>query len=123
MLINLSNHAQKFWSEKQKRAARQYGNIVDVPFPAVDPHADLAAIRKLAQEYAQRCRQILAAATDAKHAIHIMGEMTFVYQFIRQMHREVLCLAATGVRDVKDEFPDGGKISYFQFVQFRPYEI
>lgn len=38
MFINLSNHTSTRWSEAQKEAARQYGEIVDMPFSAVSPH-------------------------------------------------------------------------------------
>ena len=37
VFINCSNHPSKRWSEEQKKAAEEYGRIVDIRFPEVDP--------------------------------------------------------------------------------------
>ncbi len=37
--INLTNHPSTKWGADQLAAAKKYGNIVDIPFPAVDPEA------------------------------------------------------------------------------------
>jgi hypothetical protein len=56
------------------------------------------------------------------HAIHLMGEMTFVYQFVQRATAAGLrCIASTTERRTVDH-PDGSKTSEFCFVRFRNYE-
>jgi len=38
MLINLSNHPTRLWDNAQLDAASVYGDIVEIEFPAIDPH-------------------------------------------------------------------------------------
>ena len=40
MLINISNHSSDKWSMKQHLMAEKYGEIVDFPFPEIDPYKD-----------------------------------------------------------------------------------
>ena len=51
--INLTNHSSGLWSEEQRNAAEQYGNIVDIPFPAVDPRASSEGIKAVGKEYVE----------------------------------------------------------------------
>ncbi len=124
MLINLSNHPLKKWSEKQKRAAeRQFGVVVDVPFPNVPTSASLQEIIQLADTYVGDCLSILNTPHDKseRHAVHVMGEMTFVYQFVHKMTEQgVLCVASTSERKSMD-LQDGKMVKVFEFIQFRPY--
>lgn len=130
MLINLSNHPLASWSEKQKQAAeQQFGQIIDLSFPSVPTEADLAQVMQLVGEYVQKCNDIInkSAETDSmkpsKDAIHVMGEMTFVYQFVQKMSElGVLCVAST-TRRIAIDNPDGSKLSNFEFVRFRPYTM
>jgi hypothetical protein len=125
MLINLSNHESGRWSTKQKQAAEQlFGEVRDFPFPAIDPAASVEKIIELAQSYLQSCQfMILQSVPQAgQSAIHVMGEMTFVYQFVKLSTVAGLrCVASTTERIAVDH-PDGSKTSEFRFVQFRDYE-
>ena len=42
MFINHTNHPSQYWSDEQLAAAHQYGEVVDIPFPLIDPalHSD-----------------------------------------------------------------------------------
>jgi hypothetical protein len=51
MLINLSNHPSSGWSETQLKAAREWGRIVDISFPVIDPEDDSENIKQLAVDY------------------------------------------------------------------------
>jgi len=123
MLINLSNHESARWSEKQRQAAAQFfGEVQDFPFPTVDPAATLPNVMELAQSYLQSCLFMVAPAALSSSAVHVMGEMTFVYQFVKLATASGLrCVASTTERIAVDK-PDGGKISEFRFVAFRDYE-
>ena len=37
MFINHTNHPSQYWSDEQLTAAHQYGEVVDIPFPLIDP--------------------------------------------------------------------------------------
>ena len=122
MLINLSYHPSDRWSEEQKQAARAYGKIVDMTFPTIDPEASIEDVKKMVESFVFQALQLLAESSNEQNAIHVMGEMTFVYQFVKLMHaRGVPCLAST-TRRMVEENNSGEKYSKFEFVQFRQYE-
>lgn len=127
MLLNLSNHAVAKWSAAQIQAAeKDFGEIHDLPFPVIAPDSDLHTIIALAQEYVQKCQDFIQQQVTSNQqqvsAIHVMGEMTFVYQFVRLATAAGLrCVASTTERIAVDH-PDGSKTSEFCFVRFREYE-
>jgi len=119
MLINLSNHPSTKWSEAQTEAARQFGEVIDLPFPQVDPFGDEAYIAELADTY---CSKVLTLAEDNPVSVHLMGEMTFTHALaLRLKAVGVGCLASTTERVVVEEAPDR-KTAFFRFVRFRNYE-
>ncbi len=122
MLINLTHHPFAAWPDEQKRAVERYGNITDLPFPRVAPEAGAEDVAALAEQYIVRCTKLMAEKNDKQNAVHIMGEMTFVYQFVRQAtERGFTCLASTTRRAV-DWDETGNKVSRFEFIRFRKYE-
>lgn len=116
MLINLSNHPLSEWSEAQINQAKLvYKNIVDETFPTIDPDADVDLIVRIAKE---KLSEIVSRNPDA---IHIMGEHTFTFCFVRLAQKIGLkCIASTTVRDIRIN-DDGEKIRMFRFKQFREY--
>ena len=119
MFINLSNHPSSKWSEAQAEAAKQYGDIVDLPFPAVDPTADEDVIAALADEC---CQEVLRLVEGQNVTVHVMGEMTLTYAIVyRLTSMNILCVASTTQRVVAN-MPDGTKQSTFKFVKFRYYK-
>jgi hypothetical protein len=123
MLINLSNHPKAKWDQAQLAAAEeQFGRIEDLSFPLIDPNASLAEVTAIARQYAEKCATLLAHQHHReKSAVHIMGEFTFTYQFLKQMESlGILCVASTTERLVTEN-ADGSKTTVFKFVQFRPY--
>lgn len=119
MLINLSNHSSDKWSKSQTEAAiSQFGEIMDLPFPQIEPDATKVNITKIAQDYLARVQQI-GQPNDT--AIHIMGEMTLTYQLVGMLKDAgYRCYASTTVREVYEQEP-GKKTVIFQFVKFREY--
>lgn len=116
MLLNLSNHPSDKWPQRQiDLAIEAYGPIQDMPFPQIDPQASELAIKDLAREFLDK---ILAMKPKA---IHLMGELTFTFELVRQLKNHgITVLASTTHRSTIDN-PDGTKISKFEFVQFRAY--
>ena len=47
------NHPRANWSQEQISAAYEYGEILDIPFPEVDPHGDERYLDNLASQYAE----------------------------------------------------------------------
>lgn len=124
MLINLSNHPLENWSEKQLALAKAtYTQIIDVPFPTIDPNANSDSILLLAKRTLDSCKEKFAdlAIEDKNNAIHIMGELSFVYAFVQYAHKEnINCIVSTTKRNTSED-KNGKKISFFQFESFRAY--
>ena len=120
MFINHTNHPSAKWSKEQRAAAEAYGEIVDLPFPAIDATTTISDIKALAQ----RTAQDITSQNPA--AVLVQGEFTYTYQLVQELTQQnIITLAATTERVVVDRTnPDGTayKESYFNFVQFRPYD-
>ena len=118
MFINLSNHSSDKWSEAQIEAAKQYGDIVNLPFPQVDPKGDEAYIAGLTDAYCQKVHEL---ADDAPLVVHLMGEMTLTFALVTRLKAKgIVCLASTTERIVTEEAP-GVKTNVFRFARFRKY--
>jgi len=140
MLINLTNHPSSAWSVEQREAAiSRYGEIVDLKFPHISPTASRAEVAKLAQEYVNRCQELLPdpyvhrpecpALTDGDCAcpddgIHLMGEISFCLLFasawggVGDDEHPAPIVVSTTERVVED-LGHGQKKSTFKFVGFR----
>lgn len=119
MLINLSNHPSSNWSANQtSEALRLYGDIVDLPFPQVDPHADEDEVQELATQYAAK---VSAMAGDMPTTIHLMGEMNFTFALVALLQKAGFSCVASTTQRIVNEFPNGRKEVQFQFVRFRKY--
>lgn len=117
--INFSNHPSSGWLKEQLIAAKDYGEIVDMEFPNIDPEFTSTMISNLADE---AINTITSYGKDI--TVHIMGEMTFTYAVVSRLKTlGIKCVASTTKRDPKKIIitPDGKKISEFHFIQFREY--
>lgn len=118
VFINLSNHPVSRWSEKQRDAAREYGNLVELPFPDIDPEIGDSELGVLVDEY---FKKVLAAAEGKTATVHLMGEMTFTCALVNRLKEYgIRCVASTSER-VAEEDAEGNKTSSFGFVRFRNY--
>lgn len=115
MFINLSNHPSIGWSKEQLEAAQQYGEIVDLSFPNVEPSFTTKNVNELADVIVEGIKDL-----DATPVVHVMGEMTFIYAIVTRLKAlDITCVASTTERIVQEE--NGKRISEFKFVQFREY--
>jgi len=123
MLLNLSNHPYSKWSEKQKETARlQYGSVIDLSFPMVDPNGSTSDVKELALSFFNKITAILDECANEPYinALHIQGEFTFVYHLVALLKSSgVRCVASTSYRDIKQV--GNKKMITFNFVQFREY--
>lgn len=116
MFINLTNHPSSGWSEEQKRAAKEYGEIIDVSFPEIGPDFTSKEVNELADKVVESIRKM-----DDYPVVHVMGEMTMTYAIVSRLKAiGITCIASTTERNIV-MMPDGRKVSEFKFVQFREY--
>ncbi len=117
IFLNLSNHPSSQWEENQIEAAKEYGEIEDMPFPAILPDATENETQEIAKDYLDK---ILEKAGNANITVHIMGEMTFTYALVSLLKAEgITCLASTTNRIAEEQ--GSKKTSEFHFVRFREY--
>ncbi len=120
MLINYSNHSSQQWSISQRTAAEKYGEIIDIPFPAIPAAASSQDVKDLAAREAEKVSELQPTA------VMCQGEFVFCFEFVRILKEKgILCLVACSDR-VSEETAgeDGGsriKTSVFRFVRFREY--
>ena len=121
MFINVSNHPTSKWGEEQLKAAQAYGDVVDIPFPAISPSASDLDLKDLANQYLDRILGMLSGAENERNRVHIMGEMGFTFILVAKlMDRGIFSVHSTTERRVTEN-PDGSKTVEFRFVQFRDY--
>mgnify|MGYP007101881037 CR=1 FL=1 len=119
MFLNVTNHPSELWPPAQTAAALQYGEIRDLPFPAVPPEWDIRKVAALADTLADDILRLRPAA------VLCQGEMTLTYQLVNRLHAAgipALC-ACTERRTEETRLPTGEtkKISVFEFRGFRRY--
>lgn len=120
MLVNFSNHPSRYWDERQREASRCYGNVVDLPFPAIAPSANSQELQTLAQSSVQK---ILSMGETESITVHVMGEMTFTFMIVKKLKElGIKCIASTTERNTTYN-SDGTKLSEFSFVKFREYLV
>lgn len=117
MLLNFTNHPSDRWTPEQKDLAQQqYGGVVDLKFPNINPKFELEDIKKLALDY-------LAQITEIPNitAVHLMGEFTFVYTLVNMLKTlDIPVVASTTERTVIEE-ANGKKTVKFRFIKFRNF--
>lgn len=118
ILLNISNHFYSDWSEKQKNAAIQFGECIDLQFPAIDPEADKYAISTLADQFID---QISILYNPDKTVVHLMGEMTFLYSLLVRLKRMGYKVIASTTNRIVQQIGKDQKEVRFDFIRFREY--
>lgn len=123
MLINLTNHPFEKWSIDQRRNAMElYQEIVDLPFPVVDPLGDENYIHELVEVYFRKVLDLQKNNTDTTFIVHIMGEMNFTVAIVKRLQLQGICCVASTTQRIVEMLPNGEKNALFQFQKFRRYE-
>ena len=116
MLLNISNHPSSQWSADQLEASKEYGEVLDIPFPDTPSTATISDITQMADRVVEFIKQY------DNPTVHIMGEMTLTYAIVRRLRSSgIICLASTTQR-IKQHLEDGIFLSEFVFHAFRQYE-
>lgn len=120
LFINHTNHPSAQWSEEQLQAARQYGDVVDMPFPQIEAGLSEAEVHDMAEAAAGRIAELKPSA------VLVQGEFTYSYALIRLLQTAgIRAVAACSERQtiaVLNERQETLKQSVFKFVQFRVYD-
>lgn len=120
ILINLSNHPSDSWESNQIQSANKFGDIIDIPFPEIDPEWDETQIEAFATEYLIKIKD-LSEQKAVNSVVHLMGEYNFCFSLVSKLKAEGIdVLVSTSQRQsIINE--DGTKTIKFSFVQFRKY--
>lgn len=112
VFINFTNHPSAAWPSEQVNAAQEYGRIIDVPFPTVDPQGDEAYIEMVANHY----EEVIMSYHPV--AVLCQGEFCVAYQIISRLKKKgITVLAACSERIT--ETSGNCKTSVFEFRRFR----
>lgn len=114
VFVNFTNHSSDTWEEKQLEAAREYGQIVDLPFPNVHPGAGERDVEALGEECCERILRMEPAA------VLCQGEFSLTFFVVTRLREKgIKVLTACSERKVVQS----GKIksSMFEFTGFREY--
>jgi len=120
MFINFTNHPSKDWTNEQIAAAGEYGAILDIPFPEVDPNGDEDYIENLALNFT---KQIIVYKPLA---VLCQGEMTLAFAITAILISKfgVTVIAACSKRHSTEIVNANGTIAKrveFKFTGFRKY--
>lgn len=116
--VNLTNHPSDQWDEEQREEAMAYGEIMDMPFPDIDPNWDKEEIVKLADDYMTK---FAGLQEQYVLTVHLMGEFTFCASLLRRLQAAgIPCVASCSERI--SIVNDHTRTSLFHFVRFRAYE-
>lgn len=114
LFINFTNHPSDKWGLKQRKEAEKYGEIIDIPFPAISALAKEKDIQNLAEKYVDLISRF------EPRAVLCQGEFCLAYQVISGLKkRGIVVLAACSERYIK-EISNKKEVS-FVFEQFRMY--
>ncbi len=120
MFINFTNHPCTNWGKDQIEETEKYGEIKEIPFPAINPRASKIDIQNLAEKYADNIFALLEQGEN--NAVLCQGEYSFCFavtNLLKNSGVKVLC--ACSERRVVEEF-DGKKTlkrSEFHFIGYR----
>lgn len=117
--VNFSNHPSSKWSKEQYDAAMQYGVIVDIKFPMVNPNASEYEITVIGDEYVKKIMELSPVI------VMCQGEFTLTYYVINKLHENgIECVSACSERVSEERRGKNGeltKVSVFRFAGFRKY--
>lgn len=118
VFINFSNHPSNIWSKKQLEETRQYGEIIDIHFPNIEPYLNKKDILDMVDDY---FKLIISYKDKDEIIVHIMGEMTFCFALIERLKQNnIKCIASTNQRIV-NTISSNKKETIFEFCTYREY--
>lgn len=119
MFINLSNHTSEHWGDFQTKEANKYGDIIDMPFPAISPYSSSEELDIIVNEYYEKIMKYNSPV------VMLQGEFIFTFRLVTKLKKAgVKVVAGRSERVVKETVNEDGiaiKRSEFNFVGFMEY--
>ena len=120
IFINLSNHPSEKWNDFQKNVVlKDHSQIIDIPFPDIDPYGTSQYIDELVDEYLEK------VLSYGRPTVMVQGEYIFTYRMIVQLKKlNLVVLASCSDRRTIEYIDDNGftaRRSEFEFVEFKEY--
>ena len=119
VFVNFSNHPSIKWGKEQQAAARQYGDIVDVPFPRLDAGCDEENIRVIGED----CVARIVSCNPT--VVMCQGEFTLTFYVVSKLiEKGIPCVSACTKRVSNEVILEDGTVrkeSLFVFEGFRKY--
>lgn len=117
--INFSNHRSAAWSDKQLKAANEYGQVIEYPFPNVEPSISGEEVVSKAEKIVE---DILKLNPEV---VMCQGEFTLSFHVVRLLKENgIKAVAACSERVVREIVREDGateKTAVFEFVKFREF--
>ena len=126
MLINFTNHPSEKWTEDQKNSAIElYGEVKELPFPAVPTSAGAPEVSVMADGIIDKILALREENPGAEDfAVMVQGEVTLTYAVVRRLlARGIKTVSAVSERIVTEQVESGEvrKTAVFRFAGFREY--
>lgn len=119
MLLNLSNHPSPSWDSYQLQTAKeQFGEVIDIAFPNINPNDTEEEIKQLAKQYANT---ILEKYNSENLVVHLMGELCFSFALLKLLQEKGIKVVASTTERIVKEMENQQKAVSFKFVKFREY--
>lgn len=141
ILINISNHPSKDWSTEQKKS---WDNIIDIPFPNVNPFADhldiydmagdlfTSIVHMLYKNYRKGKRGYTSKEPEKNIALvkklfrgvtfHVAGELSLFFALCRFIHyHDGIIVIACTERQVTEIIQKDGSVEKRAFFVFRQW--
>lgn len=119
IFLNHTNHPSDKWSSEQIAAAEIFGEIIDLPFPAIPPEFDK---EEVVEKVAENLKKILSLEPAA---VLCQGEFSYTFAMVNELKKnKIPVFAATSERIVSSVVQEDGSsrsVSTFRFVKFRDY--
>ena len=106
IFVNFSNHPSSRWSEEQlKVAGQQYGEIVDVPFPSLDPCMDERAIAEIGEDCIEKIWELSPCADMCQ------GEFTLTFYVVKRLiNKGISYVSACSERSSVEVMQEDGSV-------------
>lgn len=119
IFLNHTNHPSDKWSKEQINAAEKFGEITDLPFPAIPPEFGKEEVAEKVDENLKKILELEPAA------VLCQGEFNYTFAMVSRLKKnKIPVFAATSERMVSSVIQEDGSsrtVSTFRFVRFRDY--
>jgi hypothetical protein len=115
IFINFSSYPSNRWEEKKLEAAKQFGEIIDIPFPSIP---DGKTIREIEDMAKAKEKEILEMAAGNDTTILVTGEPVYTFSLLRLLKADGIRCVVSSAKEVVKDLGNGEKIGQIKFLRF-----